>query len=98
MPMPQEATVANRRSAAMVDEPSADEYPRPRWVDAFPWIEAASSDLFAAHGGAQAWWLQPVDTFGTAIRAERLADLSDVMLERLTRWTIGQIFPTLPAG
>ena len=33
------------------------------------------------------------------MRAERLADLSDLMLEHLTWWwTIGQIFPILPAG
>ena len=81
----------------MSDDPSADAHPPLRWVDAFPWIEAASSDLLTAPGSAQAWWLEPVDAFGTAMRAERLADLSDVMLERLTRWTIGQIFPTLPA-
>jgi RNA polymerase sigma factor (sigma-70 family) len=68
-----------------------------RWFDAFPWIEAAAVDLLTEDESAQAWWLEPVDAFGTAVRAERLADLSDLMLGRLTRWTIGQIFPSLPA-
>jgi Sigma-70, region 4/Bacterial RNA polymerase, alpha chain C terminal domain len=71
-----------------------DAYPRLRWVDAFPWIEAAASDLLTAVGTP--WWLEPVPRPGTALRGERLADLSDLMLERLTRWTIGQIFPNLP--
>jgi RNA polymerase sigma factor (sigma-70 family) len=75
----------------------ADAHQVLRWVDAFPWIEAAAADLLTEHGGEQAWWLEPVGAFGTAVRAERLADLSDLILERLTRWTIGQIFPGLPA-
>ena len=77
----------------------ADVRPALRWVDAFPWIEATAGDPGTATGSAQAWWLEPVDASGTPVRAERLADLSDLMLEHLTWWwTIGQIFPILPAG
>jgi len=79
------------------DDSQAEAHPVLRWVDAFPWIEAAAADLLTADESAQAWWLGPVDAFGTALEAERLADLSDLMLERLTRWTIGQIIPNLPA-
>jgi hypothetical protein len=77
--------------------PQAEVYSVPRWVDAFPWIEVAAAGLLVAGESAQAWWLGPVDAFGTVLQAERVADLSDLMLERLTRWTIGQIFPNLPA-
>lgn len=47
--------------------------------------------------GSSAWWLETVDASGTQ-RRERLTDLSDLALECLTRWTIGQIFPALPSG
>lgn len=81
----------------MSNRPQAEAHPVQRWVDAFPWIEAAAADLLTADESAHAWWLGPIDAFATALQAERLADLSDLMLERLTRWTIGQIFPNLPA-
>jgi RNA polymerase sigma factor (sigma-70 family) len=77
-------------------DPQAATDPVLRWVDAFPWIEAATGSLLDSVGSTQAWWLELVDALGTTVRAERLADLSDLMLERLTRWTIGQIFPRLP--
>jgi RNA polymerase sigma factor (sigma-70 family) len=81
----------------VLDGQQAEAYPVLRWVDAFPWIEVAAADLLAADESPKAWWLGPVDASGTALQAERLADLSDLMLERLTRWTLGQIFPNLPA-
>jgi hypothetical protein len=70
--------------------------PSPRWIDAFPWLEAAIASSGTTTAGTSAWWLEPVDANGTQ-RWERLADLSDLALECLTRWTIGQIFPALPA-
>ena len=82
----------------MADDLAADAEPVMRWLDAFPWIESAASDLGDATGDPHAMVagarrcqrrLQS--------RAERLADLSDLALEHLTRWTIGQIFPGLPA-
>lgn len=82
----------------MPDDLPTAVHPSLRWVEAFPWIMAVTGDLLTSVESAQAPWLEPVDAFGTALRAERLADLSDLMLERLTRWTIGQIFPILPAS
>lgn len=67
------------------------------WLDAFPWIESAAEPV-GSTGRAEAWWLQQVDASGTRERRERLADLSDLALESLTRWTVGQIFPGLPSG
>jgi hypothetical protein len=75
----------------------ADIYPVLRWVDTFPWVEAAAGNLLTASRNARTWWLEPVDPPDTSMRAKRLAQLSDLMLERLTRWTIEQIFPLLPA-
>jgi len=80
------------------DDPPVEMHPALRWVDAFPWIEAAAGGPGNPVGGARPWWLDPVDARGTEVRAERVADMSDLALERLTRWTIGQIFPALPAG
>jgi len=81
----------------VTDDPVTDAMPALCWLDAFPWIEAAASDTDFTSGSAQGWWLEPVDAPATSKRAERLADLSDLALEHLTRWTVGQIFPGLPA-
>ena len=80
----------------MTDDPKVSERPAACWLDAFPWIEAATT---SAYGGEQKrWWLEPVDAPGTAQRAERLAWLSGLAFEHLGRWTIGQIFPGLPGS
>jgi hypothetical protein len=72
--------------------------PALRWLDAFPWIEAASAGSGNVTENTGRWWLEPIEGSGTAQRSDHLADISDLALERLTRWTIGQIFPSLPAG
>ena len=69
----------------------------PRWIDFFPWLEAAIASSGSTTAGASAWWQEPVDASGQQ-RWKRLADASDLALECLTRWTIGQIFPALRAG
>jgi RNA polymerase sigma factor (sigma-70 family) len=70
----------------------------PCWIDAFPWIESASRTRPGELGGSpEPWWRQPIDASGTPVRADRLALLSDLALERLARWTIGQILPGLPS-
>lgn len=70
--------------------------PALRWIDAFPWLESATASSGNITAIGSAWWVQPIDANGTQ-RWERLADVSDLALECLTRWTIGQIFPGLPA-
>ncbi|MGY1753802.1 sigma factor-like helix-turn-helix DNA-binding protein [Blastococcus sp. SYSU D01042] len=64
-----------------------------RWVDAFPWLDTAAREV---GGDVNAWWLQPIDPVGSSSRSQHLARVTDLALERLSRWTIGQIFPGLP--
>lgn len=66
------------------------------WLDAFPWLEAAAEEG-AIFGGGLPWWREPIDPPDTGQRADRLARVSSLALERRGRWTIGQIFPGLPA-
>lgn len=60
------------------------------WIDAFPWLRGA------AESDSQFWWESPIDEKGTARRQQRIGMISDLAIERLTRWTVGQIFPGLP--
>lgn len=63
---------------------------RPRsWADAFPWLAGASGM------DAVPWWNESIDDADIVVRRSRLATISDLAIERLTRWTIGQIFPGL---
>lgn len=59
------------------------------WGDAFPWLSGA-----AGLSGA-AWWHQPIDGTDFSSRRNYLAQISELAMERLTQWTIGQIFPGL---
>lgn len=80
----------------MTDDLVMASRPAECWLDAFPWLEAVA----AGDGQAEdpsAWWRQPIDLPGSEQRRCRLAWLSELALERLSRWTIGQIFPGLPA-
>lgn len=72
----------------MTDNFSFDD-PRPRsWLDAFPWLKGAAES-------ATPWWNDPIDDADVIARQQRLAQISELAMERLTRWTIGQIFPGL---
>jgi len=74
--------------------PSPDPSPtiiRPySWIDAFPWLRGVSGKQ------TEEWWLEPIEEASAQVRAERLATVSALAMERLSRWTIGQIFPGLP--
>ncbi|BBX74254.1 hypothetical protein H7H78_02150 [Mycobacterium shinjukuense] len=61
------------------------------WLDAFPWLKGA------AEPGSAPWWNDPIDAVGTETRRRRLAAISELAIERLSHWTIGQILPGLPA-
>jgi len=64
---------------------------RPRsWADAFPWLAGA-----AGTGTGTGWWDAPIDNDDPVVRRSSLAKVSELAMERLTRWTIGQIFPGL---
>lgn len=63
---------------------------RPRsWADAFPWL-AGASGTSGVH-----WWREAIDDTDPMTRRTRIATISELAMERLTRWTIGQIFPGL---
>ena len=73
----------------MTDDVSFDEL-RPRtWLDAFPWLKGAAESV------ATPWWHEAIDDADPVVRGQRLAQVSELAMERLTRWTIGQIFPGL---
>src|ERR1700722_9336035 len=79
----------------MVDDLVVDARPALCWLDAFPWVEAAANEGGRGADESHAWWQESIDASGTAERHQRLAKVSDLALGRLTRWTIGQIFPGL---
>ena len=64
-----------------------------RWVDVFPWLGGMPSSGSAGRFG----WDTSIAAAEPRERSWRLATISTLAMERLTRWTIGQIFPGLPA-
>ncbi|TIC79893.1 hypothetical protein E8D34_19685 [Nocardioides sp. GY 10113] len=63
---------------------------RPRtWADAFPWLSGAAGVTGAT------WRDRPIDDTDFASRQSYLAQISELAMERLTQWPIGQIFPGL---
>lgn len=64
--------------------------PSPRsWLDAFPWLKGT------ADPSADAWWNNSIEDADSVVRRQRLAQISELAMARLTQWTIGQIFPGL---
>ena len=65
---------------------------RPRtWADAFPWLAGA-----AHAGNSSPWWDRAIADADYNSRQTYLAQISELAMERLTHWTVGQIFPGLP--
>lgn len=65
---------------------------RPRtWLDAFPWLRGAVE----WHGEGRPWWHDAIEDTAFEDRERRVAQISELAMERLTRWTIAQIFPGL---
>lgn len=63
---------------------------RPRsWLDAFPWLKGV------AEPGTLPTWTEMIDGVSLTTRIQRLAHVSELAMERLTQWTVGQIFPGL---
>jgi hypothetical protein len=63
---------------------------RPRtWADAFPWLSGAAGLTGAT------WRDRPIDDTDFTSRQSYLAEISELAMERLTQWTMGQIFPGL---
>lgn len=75
----------------MTDAPEFGELRPQSWLDAFPWLRGVS----ATHT-ADDWWNTPIDDAARGDRRALLGRISELAMERLTQWTIGQIFPGLP--
>jgi Sigma-70, region 4/Bacterial RNA polymerase, alpha chain C terminal domain len=89
-------TLASDKEGTMVSssDPVVDDRLAACWLDSFPWVEAAQGES----ADADAWWQEPIDAAGSDQRAERTLRLAELALERLGRWTIGQIFPGMDAA
>ncbi|WP_229992220.1 DNA-directed RNA polymerase subunit alpha C-terminal domain-containing protein [Arthrobacter sp. Bi26] len=59
------------------------------WIDAFPWLKGV------VDAGALPIWADAIEGKSMAVRIQRLGQLSELAMERLSQWTIGQIFPGL---
>ena len=59
------------------------------WLDAFPWLQ----------GVVEPWklseWMTAIDDADAVVRSRRLAEIAELAMTHLTRWTIGQVFPGL---
>lgn len=75
----------------MTDDPGFDDSSPRRWLDAFPWLRSVSPDR-----AETPWWEDTIDDAANHERWRRLAQIADLAMGRLTRWTIGQIYPGLP--
>lgn len=65
---------------------------RPRtWLDAFPWLRGT----LEWHGEGRPWWQESIGNASSVTRRQIIAQISELAMERLTQWTIGQIFPGL---
>lgn len=60
------------------------------WIDAFPWLRSNT------RARTSAWFEEPIDPEHLPTRQKRVSEIARVAVERLSRWTIGQIFPGLP--
>ncbi|MFD7077138.1 sigma factor-like helix-turn-helix DNA-binding protein [Nocardioides sp. NPDC059952] len=67
-----------------------DRQPR-RWADAFPWLPGLSPDW-----DADSWLAADAHETDLGEWDARVTQVATMAAERLTNWTIGQIFPGLP--
>lgn len=82
----------------MFDAPRSGAHRAPRWIDSFPWIPDVAADTGEVAETDQQWWLEPIEESESTERYQRLASLPAVILKRLRKWAMGQIFPILPAA
>lgn len=73
----------------MAEDFSFDDLRPLSWGDAFPWL-AGAADVHA-----DGWWHEAIDAADTVTRLERLSQVSELAMGRLTGWTIGELFPGL---
>ncbi|WP_369133589.1 sigma factor-like helix-turn-helix DNA-binding protein [Modestobacter sp. I12A-02662] len=59
------------------------------WLEAFPWIKGA------ADVSDHPWWDELIGDAGVVLRQQRIAQIAELAMARLSQWTIGQILPGL---
>ena len=68
---------------------------RPRsWADAFPGSPARQADQVWEQGK---WWDWSIDDTDTAARNSVVGNIVSLAIDRLGKWTIGDVFPGLPS-
>ncbi|MBS3695254.1 sigma factor-like helix-turn-helix DNA-binding protein [Rhodococcus qingshengii] len=64
------------------------ESPPSTWGEVFPWLESIGSQ------SGERWWDEPVNATPSARRRRNITAITELATSRLSRWTIGQLFPT----
>lgn len=64
--------------------------PGDAWLDVFPWLQATS-----AGQRTRPWWSESIGDTGADERRVRLNRVTEAALERLSAWSVGQVFPRL---
>lgn len=78
------------------DESPGQEADDPSWLDAFPWLEA--DRYSAATSGVDVGWKRRSILGTDRVERQKITlYLVATVLQHLVRWTVGAIFPTLPA-
>lgn len=80
----------------MVDDPDVellDVMPQ-SWADAFPWVPALASNQAWSEGN---WWEWSIEGTDTIRRESVVGHIVSLAIERVGKWTIGEIFPGLPS-
>jgi hypothetical protein len=67
------------------------------WADVFPWLQDYGYPI-TGFGLPIDWQRHPMSDAKDPQQVAILSRLATIALERLSNWTIGDIFPTLPSG
>ncbi|SDU48253.1 sigma factor-like helix-turn-helix DNA-binding protein [Jiangella alkaliphila] len=76
----------------MTEDALFDDMRPSTWLDAFPWLKGVVGDA------DETWWIEPMDDTDRVTHRRRLAAISELAMAHLSRWTISQILPGLPAS
>ncbi|WP_299575218.1 sigma factor-like helix-turn-helix DNA-binding protein [uncultured Williamsia sp.] len=76
---------------SLAAERNEDTHPQ-TWGDAFPWLPGV---IEADQPNEISWSSERLDSVDPATRQQRMATVVELAMERLPRWTVGQIFPGL---
>lgn len=63
------------------------------WADAFPWIPGKAAKKVWEHG---TWWDMSIEDTDVTTKEATLTNIVTLAIERLRKWTIGEVLPGLP--